>query len=381
MTHDLFSYVPFRSIIPPILLSIASTVAAQSRPASTQPAPASRAATQPASSPTRDFREDRTAGYKLDDGPFAVGSEDDFELYDKARDKKLQMTIRYPKGVPQDRKLPLIIFSHGAGGASDAFSDLSEHWAGHGYVVIHPTHSDSLKLRRKSGEDLSALRADPDQLRRNVNIVDRIADVRLILDSLEKIEAKFAPLKLGGEGRIDRAHMAIAGHSAGAYTAQVALGAKIRTLRPGAAGQRLAEGRFRAGILISGQGLTNRTFQRDSWSEMKKPMMVFAGSLDVAAIGNETPESRRHPYEFAPAGNKFLVYIEGATHGSYQGKALARLLNEKPTTDIRLISDAVSSATLAFWDCYLGKANDGCEYLQGEKLAKLGGGAVEYKKK
>lgn len=381
MMYETHSVVSFRYSRLAALVLIASTAAAQSKPASTQPAPATGAASQPATLPAREFREDRTAGYKLDDGPFAVGSEDDFEIYDKARDKKLQMTIRYPKAVPQARKLPLIIFSHGAGGSSDAFSELSEHWAGHGYVVIHPTHSDSLKLRRKSGEDLSALRADPDQLRRNVNIVDRIADIRLILDSLEKIEAKFAPLKRGEEGRIDRAHMAIAGHSAGAYTAQVALGAKIRTLRPGAAGQKLAEDRFRAGIIISGQGLTNRTFQRDSWSEMKKPMMVFAGSLDVAAIGNETPESRRHPYEFAPPGNKYLVYIAGATHGSYQGKSLSRLLNEKPTTDIRLIADTVSSATLAFLDCYLGKVNDGCEYLQAEKLVKLSGGAVEYKKK
>lgn len=381
MLHQLLSTTFPRQARPVVLILAVSAVSAQSKPANTQPAPSSRIASQPATSPARDFQEDRSAGYKLDDGPFAVASENDFELYDKARDKKLQLTIRYPKGVPQDRKLALIVFSHGAGGSSDAFSELSEHWAGHGYVVIHPTHSDSLQLRRKQGQDLSGLRADPDQLRRNVNIVDRIADIRLILDSLEKIEAKFAPLKIGEEGRIDRAHIAIAGHSAGAYTAQVALGAKIRTLRPGAAGQKLAEDRLCAGILISGQGLTNRTFRQDSWSEMKKPMMVFGGSLDVAAVGNETPESRRHPYEYAPAGNKYLVYIDGATHGSYQGKGLSRMLNEKPTTDIRLITDTVASATLAFWDCYLSKSEGGCEYLKSNGLATLGGGAVEYKKK
>ena len=304
---------------------------------------------------------------------------DELLLYEKRRDKNLPLLIRYPKGVPADKKLPLIIFSHGAGGSYDAFPQLSEHWASHGYVVIHPTHSDSLSLRRQRGDDLSGLRADPERLRRSVDIVDRLADISLILDSLDKIEAKVPRLRNGEEGRIDRERIGMAGHSAGAYTTQVAYGTTIRAPRRGAPSRDLSDPRIKAAILISGQGLTNRSLTEDSWKNIRGPMMVYAGSLDVSGISNETAESRRHSYEYAPPGAKYLVYIEGATHGSYQGRGLARVLGEEPTTDVKLITDAVAIGTLAFWDAYLMKDDEALRYLASEKLTRFGGGAIEYK--
>lgn len=355
-------------------LPITFSTRAQSRPAP-------QADSQPASRPAREFVADRTAGYKLEPGPYEVALVDEFMLYDKKRDKNLPLRIRYPKGVPADRKLPLIIFSHGAGGAYDAFPQLSEHWASHGYVVIHPTHSDSLRLRRQRGDDLSGLRAEPERLRRSVDIVDRLADVTLILDSLDKIEAKEPRLRNGEEGRIDRERIGMAGHSAGAYTTQVAFGTTIRGPRRNAPQRDLSEPRIKAAILISGQGLTNRSFSEDSWKNIRGPMMVYAGSLDVTSISNETADSRRDPYRYAPQGGKYLVYIEGATHGSYQGRGLARVLGEEPTTDVKLITDAVEIGTLAFWDAYLLKDEDALKYLAGDKIVRFGGGAIEYEKK
>ena len=346
-----------------------------------QSAPTSQPATRPTSNPARNFVADRSAGYKLEPGPYEVELVDAFLLYDKRSDKNLPLRIRYAKGVPADKTLPLIIFSHGAGGAYDAFGQHSEHWASHGYVVIHPTHSDSLQLRRQRGDDLSGLRADPERLRRSVDVVDRLADVALILDSLDKIEAKEPRLRSGDQGRIDRDRIGMAGHSAGAYTTQVAFGATIRGPRRGAPARDMSEPRIKAAILISGQGLTNRSLSEDSWKNIHGPMMVYAGSLDVSGISNETPESRRHPYEYAPAGDKYLVYIQGATHGSYQGRGVTRSRDEAPTTDVTLITDAVAVGTLAFWDAYLMKDPEALKYLADDKLAKFGGGAIEYGKK
>jgi predicted dienelactone hydrolase len=247
--------------------------------------------------------------------------------------------------------------------------------------VIHPTHSDSLRLRRQRGDDLSGLRADPERLRRSVDIVDRLADVSLVLDSLDKIEAKEPRLRSGDEGRIDRERIGMAGHSAGAYTTQVAFGTTIRAPRRGASERNLSDPRIKAAIVISGQGLTNRSLTQDSWKNIRGPMMVYAGSLDASAISNETPESRRHPFEYAPPGDKYLVYLEGATHGSYQGRGLSRVLGEEPSTDVKLITDAVSVGTLAFWDAYLMKDADAMKYLSSDKLTKFGGGAIEFKRK
>jgi predicted dienelactone hydrolase len=343
---------------------------------------------------------------------------DDLELYDRKRDKKLPLLIRYPQSVlttatqpaclpfppprwitpgdgtppgsdlvpriptaqPENPKLPLVIFSHGAGGSGDAFGELSRHLASHGYVVIHPTHSDSLKARPKAGEDLRGLRDDPRQIRRNVDPQGRLDDVRLILDRLDKIEQEVAGLHDAARvGRIDRDRIAIAGHSAGALTTQMAIGVKTRGMR--AAGGRggirsQGDARLKAAVVISGQGLTNLMFTEESWRDLAKPMLVFAGSLDTTAISDETPESRRHPFEYSRPGDKYLVWIEGATHGSYQGRELSRFLGESPTTDVKVITNAVASATLAFLDAHIRDATEARKYLAGNGLSRLTGGAA-----
>ena len=327
----------------------------------------------------------------------------DLTLRDEARGKDLEVRIRAPKpaaGAPDalESGSPLIIFSHGAGGAMDAFPELSTHWASRGYVVVHPTHSDSISLRRKKGEDLSGLRENPQRLLMDVNGPDRLADCSFIIDSIDEIESQLCaagvsrnpppeenlpvPCALADWPIIDRDRIGMAGHSAGAYTTQIAFGAKVRGARWGSLRLKShADPRIDAAILVSGQGTTNRSLTKDSWSGITGPMMVYAGSLDVSRISDETPESRREPFEYAPAGDKYLVYIDGATHGSYQGKGLATMLREKPTTDVAVITGAVSSGTTAFFDCYLRELEAAREYLESDALVELTAGAVEYKRK
>ena len=335
----------------------------------------------------------------------------DTTLHDDARNKDLELRIRAPKltAATPHAPLPLIIFSHGAGGAKDAFPELSAHWASRGYVVVHPTHSDSIALRRRSGEDLSRLRENPRSLVMDVDGPDRLADCSFIIDSIPAIadalnkEISQAPGKEEAPLTIDADRIGMAGHSAGAYTTQIAFGAKVRGLRWGSMRPAShADPRITAAILISGQGTANRSFTKDSWSDITGPMMVIAGSLDTSPISDETPESRREPYDYATPGDKYLIYIEGATHGSYQGKGLATLLRESPTTDIAVITAAVSSATTAFFDCYLKAANSDMarnaadpashaaanttsdaarSYLESDALVKLTSGAAEYKRK
>ena len=133
--------------------------------------------------------------------------------------------------------------------------------------------------------------------------------------------------------------------------------------------------RIDAAILISGQGTTNRMFTDRSWSELSKPMLVITGSKDVAAIGSETPASRREPFEKAKPGDKYLVFINGATHSSYQGKGpAARLDREQPTNaELEMITSVTSSATLAFLDLYLKDDPAARAYLGSEALVAFSG--------
>jgi len=343
---------------------------------------ASTALAQPATTQPAGLRPDRRFGYSLERGPFRVATIASATLRDAARETDLPILIRYPR-EPADARRPLVVFSHGAGGSSAAFAELSAHWASHGYVVVHPTHADSLILRRGRGEDLTPLRRDPRRLRTSVDIPGRVADVVLILDRIDELERRMrddagdAPAP-----RIDPKRIGLAGHSAGAFTTQVAFGAAVRGLRfAGRPSDRLADDRIRAAIVISGQGTTSPAFTAESWKGIRRPMMVYAGSLDRSPISNETPASRRHPFEYAAEGDKYLVFIEGATHASYAGKGASALQPARPTTPLPVITDAVAAGTLAFWDAYLLEKPRAREYLRSDALEKLTGGAAALSRK
>jgi predicted dienelactone hydrolase len=317
-------------------------------------------------------------GYRIGPGPWKVASQD-LVLRDEKRQKDLEVRVRYP-AVPQDApgRFPLVVFSHGAGGSREAFAELTAHWASHGYIVVLPTHEDSIQLRRRSGEDLSRLRRDLDSLRRDVKPLDRLADVVFLLDSTGVMEERIAGLRdRSGAGRIDRDRIGMAGHSAGALTTQMAAGVKVRGSVPGAPfeARSVGDARIDAAIVISGQGTANRLFTADSWSGLSTPMLVITGSKDIAAIGRETPASRREPYEKAKPGDKYLVFIEGATHSSYQGKGPGlRLDREQPSdAELTMITSVTSSATLAFLDLYLKDDAAARVYLGSEALVAFSG--------
>jgi predicted dienelactone hydrolase len=317
----------------------------------------------------------RAGGYKLGPGPRTPAAVP-LLLHDGARQKDLEVMVRYPTGrsSPEER-FPLVIFSHGAGGSREAFADLTAHWASHGYVVILPTHGDSIELRRRHGEDVSRLRQNLDSLRTDVRPMDRLADVVFLLDSLDVVEKQVPALRSGdGKGRIDRERVAVAGHSAGALTTQMAFGVKVRTLEPGGLQPRShGDARVRAAILVSGQGTSNRMFTPDSWSELSKPMLVVTGSKDVAAIGNETPASRREPFDRAKPGDKYLLFIEGATHSSYQGRGAGLLLDREvpDRATLEMITSVTASVTLAFLDAYIKDDRAARAYLASDAVKTL----------
>jgi predicted dienelactone hydrolase len=326
--------------------------------------------------------------YAATPGPFDVAVRD-LDLHDPARNKDLHVKVRYPRPKAKDgtlpERLPLVVFSHGLGGSCDAFSDLSAHWASLGYVVIHPTHADSARDRAKKGEAI-----DKDTLWRSIMDLqareNRVRDLAFILDSLDQIEAGLPDLQRDGKGRIDREHIAAAGHSAGAYTTQLITGMRIRT-REQPQGASYADPRVKAGLIISGQGVNGLGITKDAWEKVAVPTLVITGSKDLASVGSETPQTRRHPFEYArgAAGGGpacFLLWIEGASHSSYAGKS-GRSIGDKEsaTSDPKMIGEIVQCATTAFLDRYLRGNEAGQAWLTSDAPAKMSGGKAQIKSK
>jgi len=258
--------------------------------------------------------------------------------------RALELRVRVPAaGVSADMPAqgwPVLVFSHGAGGSREAFGSLLELLATHGFASVAPTHGDSIELARRGGERVPGLmdRDGRRQLLRRVDLAGRVADCSLVLDAAHDIAARVAD-DTGQRVLLDTQRAAIGGHSAGAFTAQLAAGVRARGRAVGKRGfglSSIADERFRAAVVISGQGTPTRALTADSWARVAVPMLVFAGSLDGSPpdMGRQTPASRREPFERSrgrDAGGPpaYLVDIAGATHSSYQGKASRAMAVER----------------------------------------------------
>lgn len=322
----------------------------------------------------------------------------DVTIRDEVRGKDIELRVRVPrpaagKAAPAE-VWPLVVFSHGAGGSRDAFPDLLEFWGSHGYATIAITHEDSLLLKRRKGQGQSlrelASAKGRRELRNSVDLGGRVADCSFVLDHLEEISA--AVVKGGGEAfTIDRSKLAIAGHSAGAFTTQLVAGVKVRAAGVGKRGlgfTSVADDRFKAAIVISGQGTTSKILGEEAWNEVKVPMFVIGGSQDEspAGMGPETPESRKHPFEYSRGVAKggpaaYLLYIEGATHSSYSGKSVSALRRDEASTDVSQIGAAVRSGTTLFLDTHLKHDDEAKKTLESGKLKQSIPGKVTFERK
>ncbi len=298
-------------------------------------------------------------------------------IHDQNRGADLILTVRAPADARGP--FPLIVFSHGAGGSGDAFTHLSESLARRGYVVVHPWHADSVALARRNGEPGFDPALGLEQIVNRVSVAGRLADIRLIIRSTDAISAA-----LGAEDIIDPARVGLAGHSAGAMTTQAAAGVRFTPQRRANARRTISlpiPG-VSAFAVISGQGTTAPALNENSWAEIDRPMLVVAGSRDTSPVSNETPASRRHPYEFAPAdGAKFLLYIEGATHDSYQGSVNARLLREEKPENSDWIERVTTLSVVALMDAYIRRDPDAERWLKAGAVREIPGGILEWRAK
>lgn len=297
----------------------------------------------------------------------------DTTLRDEARQKDLEIRVVHPA---VGEGFPLIVFSHGAGGSRQGVTEIGRAWAAHGYVVVAPTHADSIALRRRSGERNKP--GDDAEASSHLDLEGRAKDLRFLLDHVAILEEKVPALK----GRIDSAATGAAGHSMGATTTQLLAGARARQTAD------LTDPRPLAFLVLSPQG-ENELLAADAWRGMKRPMMFMSGTQDHGA-GGKPPEWRKASFEKSAPGDKYLVFIEGATHQSFTGRLvgpgyerIARRLERqaerrpgRPPLHLdpgqqREVWEATCSASVLFWDAYLrrdGKAKAALASL-GKSLA------------
>lgn len=257
--------------------------------------------------------------YTGDVGESPVGVIPEGALRDNARNRSLGIAVEYPT---RPGPHPLIIFSHGFGAAARDYAALGSFWASQGYVVVRPMHADAGRATSaQAAQTAFAAQTAADR-------TARAQDVRVVLDSLDLLEQTYPEL----QGKIDRARVGVAGHSYGALTAMLVGGA---TTTGGTAVA--ADPRVRAIVALGPPGIgETRGITEQSFAGLAKPVLFIVGSAEQGANETETPEWRRRAFELAPAGDKWLVTLEGGMASAYTGRidAFAPTRNDQlpPTT-------------------------------------------------
>ena len=225
-----------------------------------------------------------------------------FPIAERGRD--LELRVSAP--VAGD-SLPVILFSHGNGQSLHTYGPLVHFWASHGFVVIQPTHLDS--------RTIGMAHDDPrySQLWRH-----REKDLVDCLDRIDAIEAMVPAL----QGRLDRDRIAVAGHSWGAQTASLLLGARHPDPDDGSTVS-LRDDRVKAGVLLTLPGSggdklsdfarTHLPFMHPDFSAMTTPALIVAGDHDQSALTHLGPEWWREGFDLSP-GAKALLTLFGAEH-------------------------------------------------------------------
>jgi predicted dienelactone hydrolase len=260
------------------------------------------------------------------------------------------LTCRWPAGMDP---VGIVIFCHGLGSNGGEYAALSSHWAGRGYLVVHPTFGDSIDAVARAeplpgldpNADLTGWTAVPELRARMHQIlhtpaywIERIEVVRSTMNALPAI----AEASCGGPAT--SMSCAIAGHSFGAYTAQLLAGAVIDL--PDAGRRSFRDDRFAAAILLSAQGRDQQGLGDGSWDDIRRPLLNLTGTLDQGAKGGDW-HWKSEPYDLAPPGGKYLAVLDDGDH--YLG-GFADSPGQRQVPNQR---HAVYDLTLAFLDAHV----------------------------
>ncbi len=235
-----------------------------------------------------------------------------------------------------ERRLPVVVFSHGAYASKDDYSSILDHWADAGYVVIAVTHRDSTKLGVTRGSN-------------NPKFFEwRLDDLQAVLGNLDAIVSQVPDLRR----RVDLTRIAATGHSFGGLVAQTLGGATYNDAARGGITVSRADPRIRAVIIFSGAGAFAPLLAPENFASLRLPTLVTVGTNDLKQAPDLSGyEWRRQPYDLIAPGRKYLLSLDGADH--YLGGIVGR--DDLPRSDNAALYLAdFNRWSTTFLDAYLG---------------------------
>jgi dienelactone hydrolase len=205
----------------------------------------------------------------------------------------------------------LVVFSHGIGGSRLGYSYLGAYWASQGYASLHLQHVGS--DRSLWTGNIFSLVGRLQEAAHEKEAIARVGDLRFALDQV------LAHPQLGK--RIDGARIAAAGHSYGANTIMLAVGARVE--RNGRA-MDLADPRLTAAILLSAPPFYGESSDMaEIVAGIRVPTLHITSTEDIIRVPGyySGAEDRIAVYEAMSGGRKILAVFEGGSHSMFTDRA------------------------------------------------------------
>ena len=284
---------------------------------------------------------EKLALYKEEAGSHRVGTFKE-TFHDGTRGRQIPMTVYYPKG--NKSKSPVVVFSHGFAGNATTYRYLGKHLASHGYTVMQPTHVGSNTKAAVLKTPLFSFTQE--------ELVERKKDISFALDLVENKELPKAITQ-----QADMEHIAVAGHSFGALTAQAMAG--VEAIDDSGEAIELQDDRVDAFVAVSPYGDSMPThllgLDVESYDQIEKPVMFIHGEKDTLFTLGKGSDTHSLPFHGASSEDKYQVIVHGARHVSF-----AQVVGVADPETV----DMTNSSTVAFLDAHLLGDEAAGKYLQ-----------------
>jgi dienelactone hydrolase len=252
----------------------------------------------------------------------------DLDWFDAARQRAVPVRLYLPKGASAEKPVPLVVFSHGIGGSRRGYSYLGQFWAGQGYASLHLQHvgSDRTVWQGNVFGVVGRLQAAAQE----AEAVARVQDLKFALDQL-----------LAGEHArsLDAQRIVAAGHSYGANTTLLAVGARVE--REGRAVE-LRDARLKAAIVISAPPFYGEKSPPAVLGAIEVPTLHVTATEDIIRVpGYYSPASDRLAVFDATGGpRKTLAVFSGGSHSIFtdRGGTGGAVLNPQVKRATQLLS-------------------------------------------
>ncbi len=272
----------------------------------------------------------------------------DLTVVDAERSREIPIRVYLPSTT---QPAPVVVFSHGLGGARTNNVYMGNHWSARGMVAVflqHPGSDESVWKDAGLGKRWKAM----NDAASGQNLQLRAKDVPVVLDQLEVWNREKGHLLFG---RLDMTRVGMSGHSFGAQTTQAVAGQFFPIM-----GQCFTLPGLRAAIMFSPSspklGSASKAF-----GQVKIPWLLMTGTRDVARIGGATLESRLAVFPALTPGGKYELVLFNAEHYAFSEREGAGIGAPRPPSPPR----AILALTAAFWEAYLADNPQARAWLDG----------------